>query len=207
MKFAITLDDTVRQTFRETVKALCNYSEINKMPEGGGKKKGVPPKIDNIGLHKTHSLIPANIFQKMYIPDSEEEYYDLIHGEYAFNIFGNCPLTYPNAVADLNKLYFDIVNSGNQCTILSHQIGNSKTATLLFLSVNKCIANNIKFVADYSKIWQSFDVVITASPYILSKKNPKNPKKKSFKVETLYNKKNPSDFSCKEIGDLISLSW
>ena len=61
----------------------------------------------------------------------------------------------------------------NEITIISDEIGKSKPATLFFLSKYGCLIENIKF---YSKVtlsdtFDSFDVIITSNPDLLSLKN------------------------------------
>lgn len=113
-----------------------------------------------------------------------QEYYDFVFEDNSFELFGRSPLTYDKAMQDLNILYSRFIREGHQVFILSNERANSKSGTLLFLSQHKCMANNYKFVENYSKIWDTFDIIITADPSIYARKPFE---KHCLKIITKYN--------------------
>ena len=89
----------------------------------------------------------------------------------------------------------------NEITIISDEIGKSKPATLFFLSKYGCLIENIKF---YSKVtlsdtFDSFDVIITSNPDLLSLKNDN---KTIIKVITTYNSEFDGDYNISNIEEL-----
>ena len=72
-----------------------------------------------------------------------------------------------------------------ELTLISEQIGKTKPATLFFISKFGCEVDKIIF---YNKntmenIWEEFDVLVAASPKLLSN----NSNKPTIKYETSYN--------------------
>lgn len=115
---------------------------------------------------------------------------DIMFFSYAFEIFGRSNEKYKNAMNDLNQLIFKLNHYNNNdniattVNILSLERDISKSSTLFFLSKYKFAGSNIKFVYDYSKIWEIADCIITANPFLL--KNKKRGKK-IMKINTEYN--------------------
>jgi len=209
MNVAITLNDVVRAFSHNFAGAYQKNISLHENLEfasyehvegdvwveeahiSSGSNHIVCEKIDPFRLSKTYSF------------NSEEDYCDLLYSQFSFEFFGVCELTYPKAMSDLNLLYQEIAKQ-HKCTLLSQEINNSKPATLHFLSYNKCLANNIKFLENFSKAWQSFDVIVTANPYILKKKNLNNRKKISIKIETEQNKGIPADYSFASLKEVYN---
>ncbi|MCJ8336073.1 MAG: hypothetical protein MJH10_17850, partial [Epibacterium sp.] len=73
------------------------------------------------------------------------------------------------------------------------------------ISVNKLLPSNVKLLYNYSKVWQLYDVIITANPYILKKKNLENQKKISIKIITDYNKDIKADYEFRNINEVLSM--
>lgn len=115
---------------------------------------------------------------------NEEEFNDFMYSAYSFEINGRAHEIYPEATQDLNLLYKQLVDLKHTVTLVSQERGTSKQATLLFLAHNKFQGNNIKFLYDYSNIWELYDVIITANPLIILSK-PAN--KLCLKITTPYN--------------------
>lgn len=135
--------------------------------------------------------------------ESLETFEDILYNQYSFEIFGTTNPIYPSAMIDLNKLYQSITKK-HSCTILSQEKNNSKHSTLHFLSVNRCMVNNIKFLENYSKVWQLYDVIITANPYILKRKNLNNKKKMSIKINTKVNENIKADYAFDTLNDFLN---
>jgi hypothetical protein len=128
---------------------------------------------DPMGLCKIHKFSDV------------EDFENFLYHEQSFEIFSRTPLTYPQVMLDLDLLYNFLSKKNNSITIVSQERENSKSATLLFLAQNQFKGNNIKFLYDYSKIWELYDLIITADPYIIKTK-PDN--KVCLKVITEHNK-------------------
>lgn len=128
---------------------------------------------DPMGLSKIHKFSDV------------EDFENFLYHEQSFEIFSRTPLAYPQVMLDLDLLYNYLSRNNNTITIVSQERENSKSATLLFLAQNQFKGNNIKFLYDYSKIWELYDLIITADPYIIKTK-PDN--KVCLKVITEQNK-------------------
>lgn len=210
MKVAITLNDVVRDFTAHFSNVYENSIENTKKdfysayqhvvddewvkeapPELKSKKTNINEKYDQFRLSKKY------LFQSL------DEFKDILYNEYAFEIFGTAKTLAPNSMIDLNLLYQEVIKN-HSCTVLSAEINNSKPATLHFLSYNKCLANNIKFLNNYSKAWQIFDVIITANPYILKRKNLSNPKKTSIKILTGYNRNIEADYTFNSLNEVLN---
>ena len=75
-------------------------------------------------------------------------------------------------------------------------------STLFFLSKTRCTCPNIKFVTEYSKVWDYVDVMITDHPKIL---NSKPLKKISIVVDKDHNQQiNQSGLRIKTIKEVDS---
>lgn len=109
---------------------------------------------DPMGLTKLHKFV------------DEEEFIEFLYNEYSFEIFMRCPLTYPDVMQDLDKLYNILVKRKHTITIVSQERENSKSPSLMFLAQHQFKGNNIKWLYDYSNIWELYDLIITADPYI-----------------------------------------
>jgi hypothetical protein len=70
--------------------------------------------------------------------------------------------------------------------IISDEIGRSKPSTLFFLSKFGCQVERVVFYSKITidKIWNEFDVLLTANPDLLLN-HPQD--KKVIKFETVYN--------------------
>jgi len=209
MKVAITLNDVIRDFTSHFSKAydknvivshenFISYEHVvddtwvKQEVSTNNKKLSIAEKIDSFNLSKKHQF------------SSEEDFFDILYDQFSFEFFGTNEMTYPNAMIDLNILYKEIVKN-HSCTLLSQEVNNSKHATLHFLSYNKCQVNNIKFLENYSKVWQVFDVIITANPYILKRKNLNNNNKLSIKINKPYNEHIKADYSFDSLSQVYNL--
>lgn len=133
---------------------------------------------------------------------NQKEYLNFRYLDYAFEICGRASLTYPNVISDLNKLFITLSNMSKdaEVIIVSKEMGNSKFATLNFLGVNMLKTDKIHWVRNYNNVWDEYDVIITANPFILSSK-PSD--KSSIKIETEYNKNLSSDESYVDLKEVL----
>ena len=79
-------------------------------------------------------------------------------------------------------------------------MGNSKPATLFFLSKTGCKVDRIRFVTSPEEMWSETDIIITANPNVIDNK-PGG--KTSVKVECQYNTNSVGDFTIEKIKDII----
>jgi len=115
---------------------------------------------------------------------NDEEYASFIYEEFAMQIFGHAPSTTMSTFYDLKDLQINL-EQDIELTLISEQIGKTKPATLFFISKFGCEVDKIIF---YNKntidnIWNEFDVLVAASPKLLSN----NSNKPTIKYETSYN--------------------
>jgi hypothetical protein len=98
-------------------------------------------------------------------------------------IFGYAEESISSAVETLNQLILD--NPRHEFILISREGGMAIPSTLFFLAKTKSTCPNIKFVTEYSKVWDYIDVMVTDHPSILNTK-PLN--KLSIVIDKDYNK-------------------
>lgn len=192
LRIGITLNDTVRDFQNafgdvythwmnsiETAKKSAN--ELKHASTGDLSETSLNAGLDEFIINNVETEIERKLLflaedvdlfnmSRRYIFEDEAEYQNFLYDDFAFQIFSRCNLMYSEAMNDLNSLYNELVSGGHNVTIVSQERNNSKQATLLFLSRNKFQCNNIKFLYNYSKIWELYDLIITANPYIIASK-------------------------------------
>ena len=89
-----------------------------------------------------------------------------------------------SAVESLNRLILETPR--HEFILISREGGLAVPSTLFFLSKTKSICSNIKFVTEYTKVWDHVDVMVTDHPKIL---NTKPLDKLSIIIDKEYNKK------------------
>ena len=100
-------------------------------------------------------------------------------------IFGHAPSVEMSTFIDFNDFYKDN-RDNHDILIISDEIGKSKPATLFFLSKFGCQVEKVVFYSKVTvdKVWEEFDVLLTANPDLLLN-HPKD--KKVIKFNTVYN--------------------
>lgn len=109
---------------------------------------------------------------------------EFLYEKCTVEIFGYACETISSAVESLNKLILE--NPRHEFTLISREGGLAIPSTLFFLSKTKSICSNIKFVTEFSKVWNYVDIMITDHPKIL---NTKPLGKLSIIIDKEYNKK------------------
>jgi hypothetical protein len=122
-----------------------------------------------------------------------------MYEEFAMEIFGHSPSSEMSTFYDLNDLivkYKDNV----KFLLISKQIGKTKPATLFFISKFGCEIDKVVFYnkLNKDKIWDEFDVLITANPELLEEHENKT----TIKFETTYNLENDNKLVITSIKDL-----
>lgn len=109
---------------------------------------------------------------------------EFLYEKCTVEIFGYADEVVSSAVETLNQLILE--NPKYEFILISREGGLAIPSTLFFLAKTKSICSDIKFVTDYSKVWDYVDVVITDHPKILDTK-PLN--KLSIVIDKEYNQK------------------
>tara|TARA_R110000803_G_scaffold99551_2_gene167622 strand:- start:1201 stop:1890 length:690 start_codon:yes stop_codon:yes gene_type:complete len=99
-------------------------------------------------------------------------------------IFGYAEESISSAVETLNQLILD--NPRHEFILISREGGMAIPSTLFFLAKTKSTCPNIKFVTEYSKVWDYVDVMVTDHPKII---NTKPIDKLNIVIDKEYNKK------------------
>ena len=125
---------------------------------------------------------------------------EFMYEKCTLEIFGYANEIISSAVETLNNLILE--NPQYEFIIISREGGLAIPSTLFFLSKTRCTCPNIKFVTEYSKVWDYVDVMVTDHPKIL---NSKPLEKISIVVDKEYNKKiNQSGLRIKTIKEIDS---
>ncbi len=109
---------------------------------------------------------------------------EFLYEKCTLEIFGYANEIVSSAVETLNKLILD--NPRHEFILISREGGMAIPSTLFFLAKTKSTCSNIKFVTEYSKVWDYVDVMVTDHPKII---NTKPLDKLSIIIDKDYNKK------------------
>jgi hypothetical protein len=107
---------------------------------------------------------------------------EFLYEKCTVEIFGYANETVSSAVETLNQII--LKNPRHEFILLSREGGLAIPSTLFFLAKTKSICSNIKFVTEYSRVWDYVDVMITDHPEIL---NSKDKNKLSVVIDKPYN--------------------
>lgn len=107
---------------------------------------------------------------------------EFLYEKCTVEIFGYADETISSAVETLNQLIID--NPQHEFILISREGGMAIPSTLFFLAKTKSSCSNIKFVTEYSKVWDYVDIMVTDHPKILNTK-PLN--KYSIIIDKEYN--------------------
>ena len=205
MKIAIDLNGVVRDIFLKTEQVYTKFyleetsDEVNSEYNEDTEEWVEIDEEDKFNYELNLPVTSMNLIDHFKF-ENENLLYDFFYVDFPMQIFGHSPSISANTFNILNDLYVDL-RDDHEITIISDEIGKSKPATLFFLSKYGCLVENIKF---YSKstieeTYNTFDVVVTANPDLLSMKN-KN--KTLIKVSTTYNSNLESDYTIGNLSDL-----
>ena len=105
-------------------------------------------------------------------------------------IFGHSPSTEMSTFHVLNETY-NKYNDKVDFLLISKQIGKTKPATLFFISKFGCEIDKVVFYnkLNKDKIWDEFDVLITANPELLEEHENKTTIKSHIKSILAYSPK------------------
>jgi hypothetical protein len=188
MRIAIDVNGVLRDTIKKIEQVYEKwYIENPHLPESGFTYEILSPITSlDISAHLKF--------------ENEDEVYDFLYTEHCMEIFGHAPSVAMNTFIDFDEFY-KTNREKHDILIISDEIGRSKPATLFFLSKFGCQVEKVVFYSKMTvdKIWDEFDVLLTANPDLLLK-CPKD--KKVIKFETEYNKQVDSDLTITTLKEL-----
>ena len=164
---------------------------LNKLTKTYTKYTGKDPiePIDTFDLNK------------YFIFEEEGDTIDsFLYDESSLEIFGHADELRINTITHLNNLNNIVKDLGHKLEVVGIEMGNSKPATLFFLSKTGCKVDRIRFVSTPEEMWNESDIIITANPDVLTNKSNG---KISIKVECQYNKETISDYTVEKLKDVI----
>lgn len=215
MRACITINDVLRrhwETFREVYEIYLDeenqLEEFHENPDFEFGELQEDETVKEVSFSKVERKIldldgisdPCGLTSEFAF-ENPEEFYNFLYQSMSFEVFAKTNVAYKNAIEDFNNLVNFFESNGIELDIVSMEKGNSKPATLFFLSREKCKPKNIRFVDSYIKIWDEYQIVITADKYLILNKRPR---RKLFKIETPQNKDLNFGLSCQTLKDVLN---
>ena len=191
MRLAIDIDGVLRDTFLKIEQLYQKYF-IDELEI-----------VDDEFVYEIKTPYDTSDYQNHFMFKNEEEYISFLYEEFAMQIFGHSPSSEMSTFQILNETYNKYKDKVD-FVLISKQVGKTKPATLFFVSKFGCEIDKVVFYNNLNKdkIWDEFDVLLTANPDLL--KEDKN--KTTIKFETTYNLTNNNKLvitSIKELEDKI----
>lgn len=196
MKIGVSIDGVLRDFLGQVKETHLKY-----FPTEEGKDE---IKIENYELDKWVTFPEEEVKQgeMEFNPDFDEESFleskenteltevkdkvtldEFLYERCTVEIFGYAEESISSAVETLNQLTLD--NPRHEFILISREGGMAIPSTLFFLAKTKSSCPNIKFVKEYSKVWDYVDVMVTDHPKIIDTK-PNG--KVSIIIDKEYNK-------------------
>lgn len=206
MRIAIDLNNVLRDTFgkfqQQYEKHLVETNDDMFIPTytidiSGNTELEVN---DETFEYKILSPITSPNLDEHFSFKNKEEFYSFMYEEHCMEIFGHAPSKEMSTFNDLNTIYHNLRKIWD-FIVISEEVGKSKPASLFFLSKFGCEMEKVIFYSNFTenKIWNEFDVLLTANPKLLLN----HPEKIIvIKYETEYNKDINKYHSIKKIEDL-----
>lgn len=138
---------------------------------------------------------------------STASYNNFVYNDYAFELFGKCPVCSRKLESELNDWTeqtlkdLDTEEDIDVLFVSPMEYGLSIGNTYFFLSKLGTKIREAYFPTNSVTIWDKCDVLITANPQLLSEK-PEG--KVAIKIETDYNKEANSDYSFKSLSSFLT---
>lgn len=215
MRACITINDVLRrhwETFREVYEIYLEeenqLEEFHENPDFEFGELQEDDTIKDISFSKVERKIldldgisdPCGLTTEFAFQNTEE-FYNFLYQSMSFEVFAKTNLTYKSVMEDFNNLVNFFESNGIELDIVSMEKGNSKPATLFFLSREKCKPKTVRFVDSYVKIWDDYQIVITADKYLIANKRSR---RKLFKIETPQNKDLKAGISCQNLKEVLN---
>jgi len=187
MRLAIDIDGVLRDTFLKIEQLYQKYF-IDELEI-----------VDDEFVYEIKTPYDTSDYQNHFMFKNEEEYISFLYEEFAMQIFGHSPSSEMSTFQILNETYNKYKDKVD-FVLISKQVGKTKPATLFFVSKFGCEIDKVVFYNNLNKdkIWDEFDVLLTANPDLL--KEDKN--KTTIKFETTYNLTNNNELVITSIKEL-----
>lgn len=179
MKLNISINEVLRDFIGQLVYTYDKYVGVQKVQE---------TDITSFDLNKFFKF------------ENIQELNKFLYFESALEIFGHADVTSKGLMNHFNYLIEEMVDEGNEVTLVSREANKSIPSTYFFLSKTGCRIANVKFVKDSKNEWDDCDILITANPDALLHK-PDG--KISVKIESSYNHNVSGDYELKSILEFI----
>lgn len=187
MKLAIDIDGVLRDTFLKIEQTYQKFfiDELELVDEDFKFEIKTPYDTPN--------------YQNHFMFKNDEEYFSFLYEEFTMQIFGHAPSSEMSTFQVLTEIYKKYKHKVD-FMLISKQIGKTKPATLFFISKFGCEIDKVVFYNKLTenKLWDEFDVLLTANPELLSQ----NHNKTLIKYETSYNLDITSELIIKTLKDL-----
>lgn len=200
-KIAIDINEVVRSYYKQVAKVY--YEVYLKKDKEYGKEFDELSDEDKIKFlekeasdEKVFSIELSDLKDKklnQILNMNKKELNKFLYDEMPLNICGFATSMEKNSGYYINDLYYYIIDEelDYELTIISKEFDKSIAASYFFLSKIGCNCPNVKFVNKFDKIWEEYDIIITADPEIL---NSKPDEKISIKINKPYNEEINSNY-------------
>jgi FMN phosphatase YigB (HAD superfamily) len=187
MRLAIDIDGVLRDTFLK-IEQLYQKFFIDELEI-----------VDDEFIYEIKTPYDTPDYKNHFMFKNDEEYISFIYEEFAMQIFGHSPSSEMSTFQILNETY-NKYKDRVDFVLISKEVGKTKPSTLFFISKFGCEIDKVVFYNNLNKdkIWNEFDVLLTANPELL--KEDKN--KTTIKFETTYNLTNNNELVITSIKQL-----
>lgn len=189
IRLAIEVDGVLRDTFAK-IESIYQKFFIDELE-----------LVDEDFQYKITEPFDTNDYRNHFAFKTEEEYLSFLYEEFAMQIFGHAPSTSMSTFQDLKEITYNLRNE-YEIVLISEQVGKTKPATLFFISKFGCETDKVVFFnkKNLDKIWDEFDIILAASPTLLT--NDSN--KTTIKFEKSYNSNIDVNHTISDLKELES---
>lgn len=194
MKFAFDTDEVFRDTLNKMIAVYEKFFIEDYVYEEGEEEF----------KYEIIKPITSYNFSDHFKFPSEGEYINFMYMDFPMNICGHAPSISANTFNILSTIQKTTLKKKDRISIIAKAIAKQKPATLFFLSKYGTEVDEVVFYnkKNLKKMWNKFDVIVTANPDLLECK-PKN--KISIKVESSYNTDSVSDYTINNLEGFTSI--
>lgn len=194
MKFAFDTDEVFRDTLNKMIAVYEKFFIEDYVYEEGEEEF----------KYEIIKPITSYNFSDHFKFPSEGEYINFMYMDFPMNICGHAPSISANTFNTLSTIQKTTLKKKDKLSIIAKAIAKQKPATLFFLSKYGTEVDEVVFYnkKNLKKMWNKFDVIVTANPDLLECK-PKN--KISIKVESSYNTDSVSDYTINNLEGFTSI--
>jgi hypothetical protein len=172
IRLAIEIDGVLRDTYAKIEQLYQKYF-IDELE-----------LVDDDFQYKITKPFDTPFYENHFAFKTDEEFLSFVFEEFAMQIFGHAPSSTMSTFYDLRDLQIELQDSV-EIVLISEQIGKTRPSTLFFISKFGCEVDKILFYnkKTFDNIWNEFDILVAASPKLLSNREIKT----TIKYETTYN--------------------